>query len=213
MLPSEHNDSASIDCVRAFERRLANWACYLIPVWFAAGLIGAAVFGKTLLFLHPSQPWSDVFSSKLGIAAGVAVAALPLVWRLMIRLQPMINRFWSGWMSSAVVTAAVIIMGVAIQHPRAAFLVQESVKARAPQLNFVRNIIFQQQALGSDRPKAKRKRVGLIGSSQTNLGIDSDLLSSKGNCEVYKTCMPGICLLYTSPSPRDRTRSRMPSSA
>ena len=25
--------------------------------------------------------------------------------------------------------------------------------------------------------------------------------------------LPGICLLYTSPSPRDRTRSRMPSSA
>ena len=25
--------------------------------------------------------------------------------------------------------------------------------------------------------------------------------------------MPGLCLLYTSPSPRDRTRSRMPSSA
>ena len=26
-------------------------------------------------------------------------------------------------------------------------------------------------------------------------------------------CVPGSCLLYTSPSPRDRTRSRMPSSA
>ena len=25
--------------------------------------------------------------------------------------------------------------------------------------------------------------------------------------------LPGSCLLYTSPSPRDRTRSRMPSSA
>ena len=25
--------------------------------------------------------------------------------------------------------------------------------------------------------------------------------------------LPGVCLLYTSPSPRDRTRSRMPSSA
>ena len=25
--------------------------------------------------------------------------------------------------------------------------------------------------------------------------------------------LPGPCLLYTSPSPRDRTRSRMPSSA
>ena len=29
--------------------------------------------------------------------------------------------------------------------------------------------------------------------------------------EIYNKC--NICLLYTSPSPRDRTRSRMPSSA
>ena len=28
-----------------------------------------------------------------------------------------------------------------------------------------------------------------------------------------KRTIPQICLLYTSPSPRDRTRSRMPSSA
>ena len=39
------------------------------------------------------------------------------------------------------------------------------------------------------------------------------------NVEVYLTYPVGIgehsdiCLLYTSPSPRDRTRSRMPSSA
>ena len=34
--------------------------------------------------------------------------------------------------------------------------------------------------------------------------------------ELYKTDLnntPEPCLLYTSPSPRDRTRSRMPSSA
>ena len=30
---------------------------------------------------------------------------------------------------------------------------------------------------------------------------------------VAKAVQVGICLLYTSPSPRDRTRSRMPSSA
>ena len=29
----------------------------------------------------------------------------------------------------------------------------------------------------------------------------------------HRVRRPGICLLYTSPSPRDRTRSRMPSSA
>ena len=31
--------------------------------------------------------------------------------------------------------------------------------------------------------------------------------------ELYEACRTIICLLYTSPSPRDRTRSRMPSSA
>ena len=34
--------------------------------------------------------------------------------------------------------------------------------------------------------------------------------STLGRAEVIPS---GICLLYTSPSPRDRTRSRMPSSA
>ena len=29
----------------------------------------------------------------------------------------------------------------------------------------------------------------------------------------FSLILPYICLLYTSPSPRDRTRSRMPSSA
>ena len=38
----------------------------------------------------------------------------------------------------------------------------------------------------------------------------------KDDCEKIKTSsltLEEICLLYTSPSPRDRTRSRMPSSA
>ena len=40
--------------------------------------------------------------------------------------------------------------------------------------------------------------------------IESDLVA----CQlVIKQILDVICLLYTSPSPRDRTRSRMPSSA
>ena len=33
------------------------------------------------------------------------------------------------------------------------------------------------------------------------------------NSKAYRVQASNICLLYTSPSPRDRTRSRMPSSA
>ena len=38
------------------------------------------------------------------------------------------------------------------------------------------------------------------------------LLANESDIETY-FCRIGTCLLYTSPSPRDRTRSRMPSSA
>ena len=38
----------------------------------------------------------------------------------------------------------------------------------------------------------------------------NDWAGYRGHTEVIT---PNICLLYTSPSPRDRTRSRMPSSA
>ena len=40
--------------------------------------------------------------------------------------------------------------------------------------------------------------------------LDDPLFTRTGN-ELIPT--PKACLLYTSPSPRDRTRSRMPSSA
>ena len=45
------------------------------------------------------------------------------------------------------------------------------------------------------------KDLGLV----TEVFKKADSLNLEGNI--------GVCLLYTSPSPRDRTRSRMPSSA
>ena len=37
-------------------------------------------------------------------------------------------------------------------------------------------------------------------------------IADKG-CDIVLTRLPNTCLLYTSPSPRDRQKSRMPSSA
>ena len=45
------------------------------------------------------------------------------------------------------------------------------------------------------------------GEKVLDIGSGAGLLASEMAAEV------GACLLYTSPSPRDRTRSRMPSSA
>ena len=38
-------------------------------------------------------------------------------------------------------------------------------------------------------------------------------LQSRGYKNIITKDLSDLCLLYTSPSPRDRTRSRMPSSA
>ena len=58
-----------------------------------------------------------------------------------------------------------------------------------------------------------------IGLSQKNIDVIITYLRDKDGAlttsnEIKKTgANCHICLLYTSPSPRDRTRSRMPSSA
>ena len=51
-----------------------------------------------------------------------------------------------------------------------------------------------------------------------NLYSWTKFYQDRGNKEQIRKCQTEIaqlkhCLLYTSPSPRDRTRSRMPSSA
>ena len=66
----------------------------------------------------------------------------------------------------------------------------------------------------SDNPAVKRL-VGAEGELGAAFGLDNEwslrIIKQVGNYgESYKR---NICLLYTSPSPRDRTRSRMPSSA
>ena len=39
------------------------------------------------------------------------------------------------------------------------------------------------------------------------------IVGANSHLAIYKKTLSSDCLLYTSPSPRDRTRSRMPSSA
>ena len=50
-----------------------------------------------------------------------------------------------------------------------------------------------------------RGRVALLNADKLNVGVSVFI--------AVKTNQHNACLLYTSPSPRDRTRSRMPSSA
>ena len=59
---------------------------------------------------------------------------------------------------------------------------------------------------------------GVVGKSQPNIdkaykNMDELFTEKSIISKRFSLVMDKICLLYTSPSPRDRTRSRMPSSA
>ena len=58
-----------------------------------------------------------------------------------------------------------------------------------------------------------RKPFGFRSFLKTFITDDSKLHTVEQDASEYLSAHPDDCLLYTSPSPRDRTRSRMPSSA
>ena len=80
---------------------------------------------------------------------------------------------------------------------------------------------------GNDYPDWEKKQLGELigirsGSSPSNFNLKQSgeypfvKVEELNNCSKYQTFSrkySNVCLLYTSPSPRDRTRSRMPSSA
>ena len=58
-----------------------------------------------------------------------------------------------------------------------------------------------------------RKRILLYGLVVFGLASALAGLAWSAPVLILARALQGVCLLYTSPSPRDRTRSRMPSSA
>ena len=57
-------------------------------------------------------------------------------------------------------------------------------------------------------------RINRLFGTQANVWIKSERSNPGGSIkDRIALAMVEACLLYTSPSPRDRTRSRMPSSA
>ena len=64
------------------------------------------------------------------------------------------------------------------------------------------------------RATFNRDKTSLLKRSQILIpALMEKAASTQGPLLEYLHDQPNICLLYTSPSPRDRTRSRMPSSA
>ena len=75
---------------------------------------------------------------------------------------------------------------------------------------FLKKIVYQTNIKDESLLKAIRDvEIGFGASHAIKEGKIPAILEFKKECCVYLQA----CLLYTSPSPRDRTRSRMPSSA
>jgi len=64
-----------------------------------------------------------------------------------------------------------------------------------------------------ERVLTLQKGLNKVDFSWKGVSIDADSIRLKALDHPDKVTLLSVCLLYTSPSPRDRTRSRMPSSA
>ena len=89
----------------------------------------------------------------------------------------------------------------------------QSAKELADDLanHFVKITNSSPRLLDSDVPNS-RSGHGLIPQLDKKMVEDLILKAKKATAE-YQGIYPKTCLLYTSPSPRDRQKSRMPSSA
>ncbi|GEM_PF-2206067 len=196
-LPGEDTESEAKVRVRSFELKAVRIGLWTMPAIFGITWIIAATLGPKLLFLHPTRDLAAVPGSRLGILAAIGMTlTIPLWWlsvSIAIRLTPRLQTI----ISLALILASVLLANAAFKSHRAAWVFQESVKCRAPQLNFARNIVYMQQHLQHRQIPAGKSvvklRIGLVGSSQINLGVDSTKLSTKLNdAEVEKICLPGM---------------------
>ena len=64
-----------------------------------------------------------------------------------------------------------------------------------------------------DNEARLKKELRLISGKCNDVGVDEDDDTRRWHDTFVTNPLKLCCLLYTSPSPRDRTRSRMPSSA
>ena len=58
-----------------------------------------------------------------------------------------------------------------------------------------------------------KKIEGQVRGLQSMIDDEKYCIDILNQLKAVKNALVSVCLLYTSPSPRDRTRSRMPSSA
>lgn len=200
MLPEEDHGQPTRDAVQQFESTVIRWLIRLIPLWLVAGWLVIGPLRNTILFLQPVRPFRHWMATPAALLAGIAVVsgclATGLLWFLGRKLSSAKPNM-IGWFGFVVgVTMGVVVCGNVLNETKVRFTLEESVKSRAPQLDFVRNIAFKQQELRlpADQPaQSSQPRIAIIGSSQINLGIDVSLLKKQTLSEdVISVCMPGM---------------------
>ena len=191
-LPQELTDDAAAARVAQLEQRCVTALLWCSPFVFVGVCFLTSVYGRTILYLQPPSDGGNSWFTKMGCVVGVAVVFAVVLWWITLRISKRLSTPWQR--SCSFLLAGIVVLGanVAISHPRLAFAFQESVKSRAPQLSYARNIVFMQQNLATPKTDSTRLRIGLVGSSQINLGVNSDQLSTVLDADVVKFCLPGM---------------------
>ena len=152
---------------------------------------------------HGSMPIADSAVGKLGdVLRTLARTRLP------VHETPYVRDF----------LAAIAARQPALARPLARLLARPSVIAplvrRLPDLGIARSLAAVMSNTASPTVVRAGSKTNVI-PGVAEVEIDGRTLPGQTDADLLRElrAVLGACLLYTSPSPRDRTRSRMPSSA
>ena len=170
-------------------------------------VIVSAMSGKTnelVGWVNETSPMFDAREYDAVVSSGENVTAGLMALTLQEMEVP--ARSWQGWQVPVLTTSshsAARIEDIPTQNITAKFA--EGMRVA---------VVAGFQGIS---PEGRITTLGRGGSDTTAVAFAAAFAAER--CDIYTdvdgvyTTDPRICLLYTSPSPRDRTRSRMPSSA
>ena len=124
-----------------------------------------------------------------------------------------LNHFYGGEPTCAGMLYAPMI---GLVHPdRALTAYQSAYRLGIFDLGYARDITGLTSAMtaASMSPNASPESIVKVLTKIDPNDYFNSRLVGRSSYRFYKDALYSVCLLYTSPSPRDRTRSRMPSSA
>jgi len=172
----------------------------LIPLCVLASVPFLKSFFSYLVNLQVPKEWmrlGSIFEPKTLIVAAF-FSVVPLLWAMCLKAERRFFKIIGHGQPVATIGAVLFVIMVCglFRWHRVNWFFLEAVKVRAEEFSYPRSAAFWKRQTMDSLRRADNNNLILVGSSQMNFAVDSDLLSSEfANLIPIKKCLPGFGIM------------------